>query len=152
MAGINSNYHLARAALWLEEGVGYIGAAYDERLNIYPPNGEIPFWNLLGTTGAGATAALAQFGATLACMAGVFALSRRFGLDVHEAAFGALLFASLPIVVLQSTTTKNDLIVASLLLSATVLLLGDSLMSRGGWGPLRARSQREPSSRQATAS
>ena len=120
------NYHLARAALWLEEGVGYIGAAYDERLNIYPPNGEIPFSYLLGTTGAETTAALAQFGATLACMAAVFALSRRFGLDVHEAAFGALLFASLPIVVLQSTTTKNDLIVASLLLSATVLLLGDS--------------------------
>ena len=88
-------------------------AAYDERLNIYPPNGEIPFSYLLGTTGAETTAALAQFGATLACMAGVFALSRRFGLDVHEAAFGALLFASLPIVVLQSTTTKNDLIVAS---------------------------------------
>jgi len=120
------NYHLARAALWLEEGVGYIGAAYDERLNIYPPNGEIPFSYLLGTTGIETTAALAQFGATLACAAGVFALSRRFGLDVLEAAFGALLFASLPVVILQSTTTKNDLIVASLLVSAAVMLLGDS--------------------------
>lgn len=120
------NYHLARAALWLEEGVGYIGAAYDERLNIYPPNGEIPFSYLLGVTGVETTAALAQFAATLACAVGVFALSRSFGLDVREAAFGALLFAALPVVVLQSTTTKNDLIVASLLVSAAVLLLDDS--------------------------
>ena len=45
------NYHLARAAFWLEYGVGYIGSAYDERLNIYPPNGEIPFSFVMGVVG-----------------------------------------------------------------------------------------------------
>lgn len=120
------NYHLARAAFWLEYGVGYIGSAYDERLNIYPPNGEIPFTFLMGVVGNERAAALAQLAAALVSAVGVFALARRFGLATTEAAFGALSFLLLPIVLLQSTTTKNDAIVASLLVSAAVLLLGDS--------------------------
>jgi hypothetical protein len=120
------NYHLARAAFWLEYGVGYIGSAYDERLNIYPPDGEIPFSFLMGVTGDENAAALAQYGAALATSVGVFALARRFGLTRPEACFGALLFLVLPIVLLQSTTTKNDMIVASLLVSSAVLILADS--------------------------
>ena len=120
------NYHLARAAFWLEYGVGYIGSAYDERINIYPPDGEIPFSFLMGVVGHENAAALAQFGAALACAVGVFALARRFGLSDAEATFGALLFLALPIVLLQSTTTKNDTIVASLLVASAVLVLGES--------------------------
>lgn len=120
------NYHLARAAFWLESGIGYIDAAYDQRLNIYPPDGEIPFSFILAVTQNENLAALAQLIAALACGAGVFALARRFGLSRPEAAFGALLFLTLPIVVLQSSTTKNDLVVASLLVSASVFVLGDS--------------------------
>jgi len=120
------NYHLARAAFWLQYGVGYIGSAYDERLNIYPPNGEIPFSFLMGVVGNERAAALAQLAAALVSAVGVFALARRFRLSTTEAAFGGLAFLLLPIVLLQSTTTKNDAIVASLLVSAAVLLLGDS--------------------------
>jgi hypothetical protein len=120
------NYHLARAAFWLEYGVGYIGSAYDERLNIYPPNGEIPFSFLMGVTREENAAALAQFVAALAASVGVFALGGRFGLRGREACFGALLFLGLPIVLLQATTTKNDLVVVSLLVSSAVLVLADS--------------------------
>ena len=123
------NYHLARAALWLEHGIGYIDGAYDQRLNIYPPVGEIPFSFILGVTKNENLAALAQLFAALACAAGVFALGRRWGLRHPEAIFGALLFLALPIVLLQSSTTKNDLVVASLLVSASVFVLGDSRRS-----------------------
>ena len=122
------NYHLARAALWVQDGVGYVGSPYDQRLIIYPPGGEIPFSFLLAVTRNENTAALAQLLAASACAVGVFALARRFELAPVEAAFGALLFLLLPIVLLQSTTTKNDVIVASLLASASVFLLG---VSRG---------------------
>jgi hypothetical protein len=120
------NYHLARAAFWLESGIRYIDSAYDQRLNIYPPDGEIPFAFILGVTRNENFAALAQLVAALASAVGVFALAQRFRLSHSEALFGGLLFLALPIVLLQSSTTKNDLVVASLLISASVFVLGDT--------------------------
>lgn len=120
------NYHLARAAFWLESGVRYIDSAYDQRLNIYPPDGEIPFAFILGVTRNENFAALAQLVAAVASAVGVFALGRKFHLNRSEAVFGGLLFLALPIVLLQSSTTKNDLVVASLLISASVFVLGDT--------------------------
>ncbi len=125
------NYHLARAALWAQSGIGYIASAYDQRLNIYPPNGEIGFAFVLGLTRGENFAALVQFVAAGACAVGIFALARRLGLARLEAAFGALLFLTLPIVLLQSATTKNDMVLASFLVGAAVFLLGDSLREIG---------------------
>jgi Glycosyltransferase family 87 len=62
---------------------------------------------------------------------GVAALGRRIGLERHEAAFGALLFLTLPIVVLQASTTQNDLVVAAMLVAATVFVLGSSRAELG---------------------
>jgi dolichyl-phosphate-mannose-protein mannosyltransferase len=121
------NYHLARAAFWLKSGgVGYIDAAYDERLNFNPPNGEIAFALDLDVTRDETLVGFVQFFAALACALAVYALGRRFGLSRVEGAFGSLLFLSLPIVVLQSSVAKNDVIVASFLLAATVFVLGDT--------------------------
>ena len=121
------NYHLTRAAFWLEaDQVGYIGHAYDQRLNFNPPNGEIGFAFLLALTRDENLAGLVELAAALACAVGVFAFSRRIQLPVREAAFGALLFLTLPIVLLQSTSVKNDVIVASFLVAAAVFLIGRS--------------------------
>ena len=121
------NYHLARAAFWLQSGgVGYIKEAYDQRLNFNPPNGEIGFAFVLGVTREENLVGFVQFFAALACANGVFAIARRLGLGRAEAAFGALVFLSLPLVALQSSTAKNDLIVASFLVAALPFLLGDS--------------------------
>ena len=121
------NYHLARAAFWLQSGgVGYIKEAYDQRLNFNPPNGEIGFAFVLGVTREENLVGFVQFFAALACATGVFAIARRLGLGRAEAAFGALVFLSLPLVALQSSTAKNDLIVASFLVAALPFLLGDS--------------------------
>jgi hypothetical protein len=119
------NYHLTRAALWLQAGhVGYIDHAYDQRLNFNPPNGEIGFTFVLALTRDENFAGFVQFAAALACSAGVFAFSRRIGLTREQAAFGALLFLTLPIVLLQSPGVKNDVIVASFLVAAAVFLVG----------------------------
>ena len=121
------NYHLARAAFWLQSGgVGYIKEAYDQRLNFNPPNGEIGFAFVLGVTREENLVGFVQFFAALACATGVFAIARRLGLGRAEAAFGALVFLSLPLVALQSSSAKNDLIVASFLVAAVPFLLGDS--------------------------
>lgn len=121
------NYHLARAALWFEQqGVGYVAHAYDQRISSYPPNAEVGVAFALGVGRHEVLAATVQLTAALACAVSVWALSRRLGLRATEAAFGALLFLLLPIVLLQSSTPKNDLVVASFLVVAAVFLLGES--------------------------
>jgi hypothetical protein len=121
------NYHLARAAFWLQSGgIGYIKDAYDQRLNFNPPNGEIGFAFVLGVTREENLVGFVQFFAALACATGVFAVARGLGLGRGEAAFGGLVFLSLPLVALQSSGAKNDLIVASFLVAAVPFLLGDS--------------------------
>lgn len=121
------NYHLPRAAFWSQSGhIGYIADAYDQRLNFNPPHGEIGLAVVLSVTRQERLAAFVQFFAALACAAGVFALARRIGRPRREATFGALLFLALPIVLLQASGVKNDLVVASFLLAASVFVLGQS--------------------------
>ena len=121
------NYHLARAAFWVQSGhVGYIGDAYDQRLNFNPPNGEIGLAFVLAVTREENLTGVVQFFAALACAAAVFAFARRIGLRRSEAGFGALAFLTLPIVLLQSSGAKNDLVVASFLMAASVFVLGKS--------------------------
>ena len=105
---------------------GLISNAYDQRINFNPPDGEIGFAFVLGITWDENLVGLVQFFAALGCAIGVFALARRFGLRRGESAFGGLAFLSLPLVALQSSGAKNDLIVASYLVGATVFLLGES--------------------------
>jgi LPXTG-motif cell wall-anchored protein len=120
------NYHLPRAAFWVQSHhVGYIEPTYDERLNLNPPNAEIAFAYVLAVTRDETLIGLVQFFAALACALGVFALARRVGLARLEAGFGALLFLSLPIVALQASLSKNDLVVASFLVAAAVFVLGN---------------------------
>jgi hypothetical protein len=122
-----ANYHLARAAFWLQSGgLGYIRDAYDQRLNFNPPNGEMGFAFVLGVTREENLVGFVQFFAALACAIGVFALARRSGLQRAEAVFGGLVFLSLPLIALQSSGAKNDLIVASYLVAAALFLPGDS--------------------------
>jgi hypothetical protein len=120
------NYHLPRAAFWVQSHhVGYIEPTYDERLNLNPPDGEIAFAYVLSVTRDETLLGFVQFFAALACALGVLALARRAGLSRLEAAFGCLLFLSLPIVVLQSSLSKNDLVVASFLMCAAFFVLGE---------------------------
>jgi hypothetical protein len=122
-----ANYHLARAGFWLQSGgLSYIRDAYDQRLNFNPPNGEMGFAFVLGVTREENLVGFVQFFAALACAIGVFALARRLGLQRAEAVFGGLVFLSLPLIALQSSGAKNDLIVASYLVAAAIFLLGDS--------------------------
>src|SRR5436190_21112075 len=109
-------YHLARAAFWKQQhAVAYIAGANDARLNGFPPNAEIAdsFTMILGKTDR--FAGFVQLAALLATMVAVAGIARRLGLTVRQALFGALLFATLPVVVLQSATALNDLVFASFL-------------------------------------
>jgi hypothetical protein len=121
------SYHLARAALWSQENqIGYIAEAYDERLNANPPNSEIALTFILEVGRNERLTGFVQFAAALSIAVGVFALARKLGLTRGQASFGGLLVLTLPIVLLQASTTQNDLLAASFLVAATVFLVGDT--------------------------
>jgi hypothetical protein len=109
-------YHLARAAFWKQQhAIAYIPGANDARLNGFPPNAEIAdsFTMILGRTER--FVGFVQLSALVATIVAVAGIARRIGLSVRQALFGALLLATLPVVVLQSATALNDLVFSSFL-------------------------------------
>ncbi len=117
-------YHLARAAFWKQQhAIAYIPGANDARLNGFPPNAEIAqsFTMILGKTER--FAGFVQLSALVASMLAVAGIARRIGLSVRQALFGALLFATLPVVVLQSATALNDLVFGAFLLCCAYFLI-----------------------------
>jgi dolichyl-phosphate-mannose-protein mannosyltransferase len=117
-------YHLARAASWYQHrSIGYVAGANTERLNIFPPNAEIATLYTFAFVHSDRLAALPQYLAGLASLCGCYAISRRVGFSRSSSLFATLILASLSQVVLQATTTQNDLIVASFVVAGAVFVL-----------------------------
>jgi hypothetical protein len=124
------SYHLARAAFWKQEhGIVLVDDVADSRLNVNPPNAEIGQLATMVLAGSDRYVALPQFLAYGALALGVAGLGRRIGLGVPEALFGALAFATLPVVALQASGALNDLVVASFLTTAVLFALGSGLVA-----------------------
>jgi hypothetical protein len=123
-------YHLSRAALWKQEhGLGYVPNAVDIRLNANPPIAETGQLATMLLSGGDRYIALAQLGAYVVIVLSVARLARLLGLRVDEAALGALAFATLPVVLIQSSGALNDLVVASFLVVSAVFGLQASRRS-----------------------
>ncbi|HEU0303244.1 MAG TPA: hypothetical protein VFR32_01555 [Gaiellaceae bacterium] len=117
-------YHLARPAFWKQEhGVGYVVGANDARLDVFPPGAELVSSWAMVLEGSERFASLFQLLALLATVLAVFGIARRLGLTPRQAAFGAVILASLPVVALQASTPLNDLVVCSYVVAAVYFVL-----------------------------
>jgi hypothetical protein len=120
-------YHETRAVLWDHQGrVGYVPSGNDPRLDGNPPVSEIGLYLATMLPRSERFGALPQYAALWASLLAVVLLARRLGLSRPAAAYGGLVFATLPIVLLDGAAILNDLVVASFLLAAVVLLTGRS--------------------------
>jgi 4-amino-4-deoxy-L-arabinose transferase-like glycosyltransferase len=118
-------YHETRAVLWhQQDGIGYVPSGNDPRLDGNPPVSEIGLYLTTVVPRSERLGALPQFVALWASLIAVILIGRRIGLSRTEAAYGGLVFATLPVVILQGDAVLNDLLVASFLLAAVVFLLG----------------------------
>jgi ABC-type multidrug transport system permease subunit len=118
-------YHLPRAAFWRQlHAVAYVPASPEEPINAHPPNAEIQTMASMILTGGDRYVALAQFLAVGVTSVGIFGIARRLGLDRRGAAFGAALYPTFTVVVLQASTALNDLVVAALLVCAAFFVAG----------------------------
>ena len=125
-------YHLPRAAIWVQEhGVHYIEHANTTRLNENPPGAEILSAWTMSLEGSDRYASSFQVIGLAASMLAVSRIARLVGFDNREAAFGALLFGTLPVIVLQATTAGNDLVMTSFVVTVVAFMLNDTRTALG---------------------
>ena len=120
-------YHETRALLWDQQGrIGYVPSGNDPRLDGNPPVSEIGLYLSMLEPRSERFASLPQYLALWASLLAVVLLGRRLGLSRRAAAYGGLVFATLPVVLLHGAAVLNDLVVAAFLLAALVFLVGRS--------------------------
>ena len=106
------SYHLSRAAYWLQfHKIGYFPGGTRFQLPPPPAAEILDAWTLSLSHGDH-FAALVQWAALLGIGAVVFSGGRMLGFRVYEAAFAALLVVAMPLMLMEATTTQNDLVVA----------------------------------------
>ena len=118
-------YHLMRGALWIQQGsVSPVGGVADTRIDEFPPDAEIlQAWTML-LSGSARFAQLVALAAFVGTVLAIFGVACRVRFDRRSAAFGALVFATLPIVALQAATALTDILVAGLVVAAAFFVLG----------------------------
>jgi 4-amino-4-deoxy-L-arabinose transferase-like glycosyltransferase len=115
-------YHLSRVGYWLQHESFYPWPTPNPRQTTFPMNAEIgAMWTIL-FVGTDRLAGFVQWSAGLVSMVAIMGLSRLLGANRAQAVFAALLWATLPEIVLQSTTTQNDLVVGAFFTCAVYLL------------------------------
>ena len=120
-------YHLPRVTSWFQHGgVHWVANATTDRSNEFPALAEQELLALFATTGSDALYAVPQLVALVAVVAGIYGIARGLGEPRGGAAFAALLFATAPLVAVESTTAQNDLVAAALVVSAASFALGTS--------------------------
>jgi hypothetical protein len=120
-------YHLSRAAFLAQQhAVGYVPHANDARLDVFPPGTEIVSAWAMALGGNERFAALFQLVGLVAMVLAIAGIARRLGLERRDAVFGAVLFASLPVVLLQASTALNDVALASFVVIAVHFLISDA--------------------------
>jgi hypothetical protein len=106
-------YHLPRAALWKQQhAVRYAEDTPDARVDASPPDAEIQIAVSMILSDSDRYATFVQLFGVLAASLGIAGIARRLGFGIPEAAFGAVVFSTYTIVVLQTPTALNDLAVA----------------------------------------
>jgi hypothetical protein len=115
--------HLSRLGFWLQNSSFFPWPILNTKEIFYPINAALQvYWTVL-FYGSDKLAGYVQWFGGIATVVGVFGIARllRWGRD--QSAFAALLWASFPIVMLQSTTTQLDLIGAAIFLPAVYFLI-----------------------------
>jgi hypothetical protein len=111
-------YHLTRAITYLRHGSLDAYATPDLRETIFPANSEILILWPIAFWAQERTAGLVQWLAWLGSGVALLGIGRRLGFRVAPALTAALAFLSFPAVLLQASTTQNDLLTTFFVLCA----------------------------------
>jgi len=109
--------HMARIGYWLQRGTFFPWPSQRTWQITYPVNMQLQmFWTVLFLR-SDRIVEIVQWLGALAAMAAVFGLSRLLGAARPQALFAALVWATFPEIILESTTTQNDLVAGTLFIA-----------------------------------
>jgi len=118
--------HMTRIGFWLQNGNLQSWPTWVVTQRIYPFNAQFQIlWSVL-FWGSDQFAGFAQWIAALIAMLGIIGIARLAGWSRTQSLFASFIFSLFPEILLESTTTQNHLITASLLLCAFYFFLADS--------------------------
>ena len=105
-------YHVSRVVHWIQNRSVAPYPTVIARQNFMPPWSEYVLLNLSILTWGDQLVNLVQWLAMIGCILGVSRLVSRFGVSLGGQLSSAVFIASLPMAILQSSSTQNDLITA----------------------------------------
>ncbi|MCB0208604.1 MAG: glycosyltransferase family 39 protein [Anaerolineae bacterium] len=116
-------YHLARIGYWLQHNSLRPYPTYEILQTSFPVNSSLTMLWLILFWGSDQLVGLVQWLAVLGTVPVIYGLARLIGGSRRQSLFAALLWPTLPVVILQSTTTLNDMVTAFLATTTTYFLL-----------------------------
>ncbi len=116
-------YHLSRVAYWLHHQNMHHFYVPNAAKIIYPINAEIGLFWLTALWGADLLAGFLQWTATILTMIAIYGISRRLDYSRTASLFAGLMWSTFTIVVAQSTSTKNDIVVTFWVMTTLYFLL-----------------------------
>ena len=116
-------YHLSRVVFWIQHQTLAPWPSPSLAQTSFPLNAEIGSLGSMLFLRQDSLAGFVQWSSALAAMVSVFGLARGFGASRRQGAFAALVFLTLPMIVLQATTTQNDLTTGAMATAAIYLFL-----------------------------
>ncbi len=122
--------HLTRVIYWLQHGSIAPWPTSRVFQLFYPIAAQLQtHWTILFTSGD-RWVGYVQWVGVLVTAVGIIGLARLLGYGRPGALLGGLLYLGLPVVLLQSTTTQNDLIAAAIFIPAVYFLLSGVIKAR----------------------
>ena len=111
-------YHLSRVGYWLQQGAVRHYYTHKWAQNVLPPNAEILILWSVAFLKSDLLANTFQWLAYCGLGLTVFLIAGFLGWRRKASLFAALIFLSLPVVILESSTTQNDLVVTFFMLNS----------------------------------
>ena len=118
------SYHLPRQVLWLQNGNVRHYPTNNLRQLMMAPFTEFVGVHLMALSNSDRWINLVQFAALLVTLCGISLLTERLGGDRSVQVLACLILVASPVVFMQASNTKNDMLVAMWVVISTVWLIG----------------------------
>jgi hypothetical protein len=113
-------YHLARVLHWAQNHSVQHYATHIERQIMFAPFAEFILTHIYVITGTDRFVNLAQWFSMVICIIGVSSITKKLGATTIQQAIASLLCAFIPMGILQSTSTQNDLVLSACLVCLVI--------------------------------
>ena len=105
-------YHMSRVAHWVQDHTVKFYPTHIARQNYSNPWAEFAILQLQVLSGGDRFANLIQWFSMIGCVVAASLIAKQLGADLRGQVYAAVIAVSIPLVVLQSTSTHNDIVVS----------------------------------------